>query len=239
MCVAYGIPSLPLPRINENVFRSDVKRIISDISKEGEERIWDVVQAAIVQKKGTMIVISTNADVEAERLKKQSLAINPTKMTAELVSRLSGIDGAILIDSSGICHAVGVILDGKATEEGDQSRGARYNSAIRYIASSEYPTICIVVSEDGHVNVLPNLRPKIDRATILKMIEMAKSTNKEECNKAIYWLDERRFYLTKEQCNIINIELERIKNIPMEVGEIRMIINPFVPHPGMNDSYYL
>jgi len=239
MNVAYGIPSLPLPRINENVFRSDVKRIISDISKEGEERTWDVVQAAIAQKKGTMIVISTNAEAEAGRLKKQCLVINPTEMTAELVLRLSGIDGAILIDSSGICHAVGVILDGKATDEGDQSRGSRYNSAIRYIASSEYPTICIVVSEDGHVDVLPKLLPKIDKSMILKMMEMVKSANKEDYNKAIYWFDEHRFYLTKEQCHIVNIELERIKNAPMEVGEIRLIINPFVPCPGMNESYYL
>jgi hypothetical protein len=230
MRVAYGVPSLSLPRINEDVFRSDVKRIISDILEEGENRIWDVVQAAIAQKKGTMIVISNNADVEAER---------PTEMTAELVSRLSGIDGAILIDSNGICHAVGVILDGKATEEGDQSRGARYNSAIRYIASSEHPTICIVVSEDGHVDVLPKLRPKIDISTILKMLEMVKSTSKEDYNKAIHWLGEHRFYLTEEQCNIINIELKRIKNTPMELGEIRITINPFVPYSGMNDSYYL
>jgi hypothetical protein len=239
MHVAYGVPGLPLPRINEDLFRSDIKRIILDISKEGEDRIWNVVQAAITQKKGTMIVISTNANVEAERLKKQCLVISPTEITAELVSRLSGIDGAILIDSNGICHAVGVILDGKATAEGDQSRGARYNSAIRYISSSKYPAICIVVSEDGHVNVLPKLRPMIDKSQIEEIIKLIKSADKDDCNKAIYWLNKHRFYLTEEQCNIANIGLGRIKNTPMEVGEIRIEISPFIPHPEMNESYYL
>lgn len=32
-----------------------------------------------------------------------------------------------------MCYAIGVILDGVISKEADASRGARYNSALRYI----------------------------------------------------------------------------------------------------------
>ncbi|MDP8211668.1 MAG: DNA integrity scanning protein DisA nucleotide-binding domain protein [Candidatus Zapsychrus exili] len=239
MNVSYGIPWLPLKRLNEEVFRSDIKRIIQKILKDAENRIWSVVSAAIDQKKGTMIVVSTRAKEEAERLKKQCLMVNPIEVTPELVSRLSGIDGAILIDSKGVCYAIGVILDGKATDEGDQSRGARYNSAIRYIASNEHPTICIVVSEDGHVDVFPKLFPKIDKAEVEGMVTLLQSNVKEDCIKAKHWLGEHRFYITQEQCEVINTRLGQMENIKMEEGEVSFIITSFIHDEKMNDSYYL
>ena len=52
------------------------------------------------------------------------------------------------------CYSIGVILDGKATGRGTSTRGARYNSAIRYVESSPYPCMAIVVSEDGMVDVI-------------------------------------------------------------------------------------
>ena len=238
MQVAYGVPFLPLKRLDEGLFRSDIKRIITNISKEGEDRIWNVVMTAIEQKKGTMVVVSINAGEEAQRLIKQSLAIEPVELTAELVSRVSGIDGAILVDENCICHAIGVILDGTATDGGDPSRGARYNSAIRYITSNGSPTVCIVVSEDGHVNIMPKLCSKIDKTTIEEMIRLVKSSNKDEYNKALHWLDKNRFYLTSEQCDVVNVERERIEKDPLEVGEVRFVINQFVPNPKMDESYY-
>lgn len=240
MKVAFGIPCFPLPRINEEVFRSDIRRLIPSILKDAEDRIWDIIEAGIKQKNGTMIVVSTKAVDETERLKKQCLSIDPIALTPDLVSRFSGIDGAILIDPKGICHAIGVILDGMATDEGDQSRGARYNSAIRYITSTyPSPTVCIVVSEDGHVDVLPELRPQIDKNQVAKIIALLGALNMENYNKTISWLDEHRFYLTAEQCDIVNTALTQIRSIPMEVGEIRLKIPPFVPNPDMNESYYL
>jgi hypothetical protein len=47
-----------------------------------------------------------------------------------------------------------VILDGKASGRGTSTRGARYNSAIRYVETSPYPCLAIVVSEDGMVNII-------------------------------------------------------------------------------------
>jgi hypothetical protein len=45
---------------------------------------------------------------------------------------LTDIDGAVRLDVQGICHAIGVILDGRVSEQGtlvgNRGRGARYNS---------------------------------------------------------------------------------------------------------------
>lgn len=54
-----------------------------------------------------------------------------------LIRNVASIDGAILLDSTGICHSIGVILDGIATEKGRSDRGARYNSAVRYVENNK------------------------------------------------------------------------------------------------------
>jgi len=61
----------------------------------------------------------------------------------------------VLPDPQGYCYSIGVILDGKASAgHGNSTRGARYNSAIRYVESSDFPTLVVVVSEDGMVDVM-------------------------------------------------------------------------------------
>jgi hypothetical protein len=44
---------------------------------------------------------------------------------------------------------------------------------------------------------------------------------------------------TTSATEIVNAEIERIHSASIEVGEVRFDIQKFVPHPGMNDSYYL
>jgi hypothetical protein len=239
MKAAFGVPHLPSVRFNEDVFRSNVRRIISDVHADVENRLWRIVEAAMEQRHGTIIVVSATAEEEAKRLRKQSIGVKPIELTPDLVRHLSGIDGAILIDSEGTCHAVGVILDGMASDEGDPSRGSRYNSAIRYIASARSPTICLIVSEDGHIDMRPQLRLQVRRSEIESKVGLLKTATIENHNKTINWLNDHRFYLTAEQCDIVNKELARIRSAPIEVGEIRLVIQPFVPHPAMNDSYYL
>jgi hypothetical protein len=237
MKASYGLPHLPLPRLDKERFRSNICRMFP--SCDSVDRLWNIVQAAMDQHRGTMITISDSAQEEAMRLRKQSLGIEPTELTTELVGRLTRIDGALLIDPKGICHAVGVILDGKATEQGDPSRGARFNSAIRYIISASTTTMCLVVSEDGHIDMLPNLPPQILRSDVEDQISLLKQQNIENYHKTLRWLQEHRFYLTADQCEVVNAELSRIHSAPYEVGEIRPIISPFVAHPAMNESYYL
>lgn len=189
MRVAFGVPQLPSVRLKEDEFRSDIRRIFPSIDEDAERRLWCIVEAAMEQRQGTIIVISDVARDEAMRLKKDSLGISPVELTPDLVRRLSGIDGALLVDPKSICYAIGVILDGKATDGGDPSRGARYNSAIRYIASAEASTVCLVVSKDGYVNMLPQLLPQIRKSNIEKQIALLKTQNINNYHKTRNWLE--------------------------------------------------
>ena len=116
----------------------------------------DLIEAASKQQHVTMVVISADAETEANRLANQSTPIEAIPLTVNLVNAVSGIDGAILLGTDGNCYALGVILDGIANERGEPARGARYNLALRYI--NLRPTACIafIVSEDGGVDIVSN-----------------------------------------------------------------------------------
>ncbi len=70
-----------------------------------------------------------------------------------MIKHITSIDGAVLFDTNGNCHAIGVILDGKASETEDISNGARHNSAKRY-KNINTSCVIIIVSEDGYVTAL-------------------------------------------------------------------------------------
>jgi hypothetical protein len=53
--------------------------------------------------------------LEAARLSAQATLIEPALLSPELLRQATGIDGAVLFDPDGTCHALGVILDGTAT----------------------------------------------------------------------------------------------------------------------------
>jgi hypothetical protein len=120
-----------------------------------ERRLFRILEAAIDQPYGTMIVVSDHAEDEAIRLQSQGTRIEPVVLSDEMVRRVAAIDGALLLDSEGRCHAIGVILDGRATSDGKPSRGARYNSALRYVHGAGGATLAVVISEDGRVDLLP------------------------------------------------------------------------------------
>lgn len=239
MNCAFGVPSVPQPRLTEKVFFSNIQRILPGLTLNQGEALWSAVSAAMDQRHGTMLVVSDAASNEAQRLSSQAIAIEPIKLKSALVARISGIDGAILVDRDCNCHAIGVILDGIATNEGDPSRGARYNSALRYIRSCQSPAVCLVVSEDGYVNMVPTLQPQIRKQDVKYHVELLKSLTSDKYHKTRSWLDDRRFYLTSEQCNVVNTELSRIQAEPFDVGELRISTPVFKPHPDMNESYYL
>ena len=97
----------------------------------------------------------------------------------------------------------------------------------------------VVVSEDGYVNMVPTLRHQIKKQDIEHHVELLKTLTSENYHSTRSWLDKHRFYLTSEQCDVVNTELTRIKDEPQEVGEIRFITPVFNPDPEMNESYYL
>ncbi len=77
-----------------------------------------------------------------------------------LIKALKGEDetiragAAVLVDLHGNCHAIGVILDGLASDKSTSARGSRYNSGVRY-AYQQADRVVLVKFADGMVNVLP------------------------------------------------------------------------------------
>ncbi len=154
----YGLPGLPRTRVSRTTFRRALKRTFALTEAAKVERLWDVVLEASRQKHGTLLVITTEALAEADRLKLQCTLIEPVPLTPLITRLVTSIDGAVLLDPEGYCYSIGVILDGRASGRGDGARGARYNSALRYIESSDYPCLAVVVSEDGLVDVITSVR---------------------------------------------------------------------------------
>ncbi|MFZ1528662.1 MAG: diadenylate cyclase [Ferruginibacter sp.] len=246
MIVEYRQPNLPKDRIDRTKFYSDLKRIFKDIDKNQLDNLWEITIEATKQKHGTMLVISDNAKAEAERLGKQSFSLNPLKLTVGIVQQITSIDGSVLIDKDGICHAIGVILDGLATDKGDSSRGARYNSAIRYYEhfGTKHPTVLIIISEDGMINLIPNLRPQVKHSDILEAIknfeEMSKAEKVERkyFNQAMTYFQNIAFYLTADECDKINSLRKQIEEADKNIESVRIVYNDIRPNKEMNDSYY-
>ena len=156
---------------------------------------------------------------------------------------LTSIDGALLMDPSGVCYAAGVILDGEAIKgKGTSSRGARYNSAVRYIygvwhGDSGVECLAVVVSKDGGANLVRELRQRIDRLEITKRIERLRAAvavepvNAKEYSKAMFWLNNNRFYLSHELCDELN-KIKKAPGLPIDVPD-------FIPDEEMDDSYFI
>ena len=150
--------------MSPSLFVDSMRRVFASVSDDNIRSIWRLAQTAVGQSKGTMLVVTTAAAQEAKRLAPQALAIEPQTIDSALLRSLTKIDGAVLLTPDGTRHAVGVILDGIATGVGDPGRGARYNSAVRYTASSA-PCLIVIVSEDGMIDVHPELAPRVRRRT--------------------------------------------------------------------------
>ena len=163
MTVRYGIPSLPKLGFDEQAFRKHVTQIFEGISDSATDLLLSLVKEAGEESHGTLLVISSAAAEEANRLASQGTPITPCLLTPELLRHLTPIDGAIMLDTAGTCHAVGIILDGQATMNGDPGRGARFNSAVRYVESCSDKGRClaVVVSEDGDIDFVPVLNTTV------------------------------------------------------------------------------
>ena len=76
------------------------------------------------------------------------------KNNVALACGMAGIDGCLQVDADARLLAFGCLLDGAAVPgREDRSRGARYNSAIRFTDQNRR-TLAIVVSEDGPLSIV-------------------------------------------------------------------------------------
>ena len=155
MRVVSNTPRLPQGRVAADNFARIVRIVFPSLDADSVGYLWDLALQATTQPTGTILVITTGAANEAKRLTRQCFRVVPRIMTPSVLRLVTNIDGAVLIEPSAMCHAIGAILDGLATERGDSSRGSRYNGALRYVNSSKYPVLAVVVSEDGWIDLLP------------------------------------------------------------------------------------
>lgn len=240
----YGEPTLPQEEISRDRFMDNYLRLFPQTSSEQQNHIWQLFNCAIEQNHGSMLIIAMDAANEANRLARQGTPIQPTLMTTELFQRVSGIDGTIILDPYGVCHAIGIILDGKANEQCTPSRGSRFNSGVRYVEADKKQRLAIVVSDDKTVDIFPLLRPRIEKAKIIHAIEQLERATVENYLKLQYGLKEYEFYLTAEYCKRINEALQRIDNSSEAIADkkkrsIRVDIRHFEPQPEMDESYFL
>lgn len=235
----YGEPRLPNEVISRDLFINNFARIFPDSTADNRNHLWELFNAAINQGHGNMIIVASDAEEEVKRLAQQGTSIHPTLMTEELLGRVSGIDGTIILDPQGFCHAIGVILDGPATPDCRPSRGSRYNSGLRYVAVGNARRLAIVVSDDHTVDIIPLLRPQIGRAEIDTKISALEQATLDNYHQPRNWLEKHRFYLNDDQCQRVNSALDRIEALPREVGEIVINTTRFKPDPDMDASYLL
>ena len=103
----------------------------------------------------------------------------------ELAESLSKVDGAVHIDATGMqVHAFACLLDGQSISGEDRSRGARYNSALRF-TSAHKNLIVVVVSSDRPVSVM------YDGVAVTAQCEWCAVPNTTEIPPTLEeWLDE-------------------------------------------------
>jgi hypothetical protein len=246
LSVAYNQPVIEVRKIDQQKFHSDLSRIFTGLLPEEIKDLWLLVQAGMNQKHGTILVISDEAQSEAMRLRSQALVVQPVKLSAAMMLPISAIDGAVLMDRHGVCHAIGVILDGPATEKGDSSRGARYNSAIKYFQNQKRGgVLIIIISEDGLVNLIPDLMPQVSRVAIARNIEILRQLAQEhepdevQVVNIMAHLINQKFYLRKGDCIAINRYSKRLANQLKNSIYISFLDKKLKPNQEMDDSYYL
>lgn len=232
-----GVPSLPQEKFSRTRLLDIYHRLFPETGEEDGAHFVSLFEATVSQDHGNMLIVAKDAESEAERLNRQGARIEPKKLTPDLYSQVSAIDGAVIINPQGVCHAIGVVLDGEARKECTPSRGSRYNSGIRYVGSADSPRLAVIVSDDRTVDIIPVLRPRIKRSEIDKAVVELEAANRDNYYSSTNWLNSHRFYLSQEQCDRINAALKKIQGEPIEVGEIQVPWDKFLPNPDFDESY--
>lgn len=246
MHVYSGQPRLPAPPFDSAKLRADLTRIFQQVSSDDAERLVKLVEAVATEQHGTMLVVVEDAAVEAQRLGNQATVITPRVTTTALIKHVTPIDGAVLLGPDAVCYAIGVILDGVATPHGNPARGARFNSAIRYVEGHAKACMAIVVSEDGGVDLIPDLLPTIRRSEIerviaeLEVIASESSTRRRRFNKLVDWIKSHEFYLLLEHCQKTNELIHRIdaRLAKEHPSGLHIIRRDFTPNVSFDPTLY-
>ncbi len=241
LSVRDGIVRLPARPLEVEYFKDLLDRLLPDADVSV---LLELVEAASRNDHGAMLVVSADAAAEAKRLSPQAWAIEPVKLDPGLILRLTAMDGAILLDPQGRCHAVGVIADGRAAGQGDPSRGSRFNNAIRYLDSGGPPAIIVTFSTDGVIDILPRLRPRVSRRSVEEAVDRyvklatVRPPELEDVNDAWEGVKILEFYLSRRQCDLLNQKREALDEWRAQHSSIRLLERPLAPSDKMNDRYW-
>ncbi len=140
--------------LREDSFYTALQQVFGPIVEAARKDLWDLVVPATRQARGTNVLISANAAAEATRLSSQCTRVRPFALTPAVMEQITSLDGSVVIDLNGVCHAMGAILDGGVSARGERARGGRYNSALMYVDSCPFPSLILVVSQDGMVDLV-------------------------------------------------------------------------------------
>lgn len=239
-----GIPTMPRDLLDEDEFSVTIDRVFPTVSARNARTLWRIAVACSQQPHGTMLVVHPEAGEEAARLLPQGYAITPTRLSDRALEAATSIDGAVLVSPDGRCHAVGVILDGLATGTGDPARGARFGSAIRYLAGAGKGAMVIIVSEDGRIDLLPKSKRRVRRATVQRAVDRlvaasAEGEDPEAFTRADRAVEEIEFYLNQTQCDDVNAAREAVESREWGEARVRRQYIPIAPDPAMDDSYFV
>ncbi|HEJ7834978.1 hypothetical protein QZP90_17115 [Serratia marcescens] len=235
----YAVPKLPQEPFDKAAFLANYTRLFPLSSQDSGLHLWKLLRTQTSQEHGSMIVIAEDAANEAKRLRKQGTSIVPTRLTESLLRSVSGIDGTILLDPNGFCHAIGIILDGEASDECTPSRGSRYNSGVRYVQMSSLHRLAIVVSDDRTVDIIPPIKRLCSRTRIEQCVVTLEAATLDNYHDSRNWLDDHRFYINAEQCARINAVIDRLDAVPKQVGLIYFGTERFEVDSDMDESYLI
>lgn len=141
--------------------------VICDRAKEETLRLSKKGRAIEI-KPISLIKNNDSKQFSAEIFLSDNNSIFPTEnnqVENSTIEKITSIDGALIISPKGDCYAIGAILDGVATAEGDTGRGARYNSLNNYVEWIEdyyeekkegrIRVMAVVISEDQTIDYIP------------------------------------------------------------------------------------
>ena len=155
------------------------------------------------------------------------------------------LDGAVMLGPNGQCHAFGVILDGEAiVGKGDPARGSRYNSAVRYQRTKALESMLVVISDDGTVDLVPDLMPRVCRQEVEAAVNAFCAASErepvdgEEFARTHDQVTEFAFYLDDEQCQRVNEAYETEMRRRDDAGGVTVSTPRLQAHPDMKPSYF-
>lgn len=116
--------------------------------------VSQIVESTRERRHGCTLVLDFQEECVSfagQRLEEPLLLSNPKLL--QVARNLAEVDGALHIRKDNTLHGFGCLLDGAAVPAENRSRGARYNSALRFTAARPN-IIVVVVSCDRPVSII-------------------------------------------------------------------------------------